>query len=171
MNAPRLGFSAGGRHWSIEAGPGVQVIDAVITPVPLTQPWYLGLVRHRQALVGVIDPAGLGGAPVVPVSDGTTRVLVLNEPRPIALRVERVYGLIDAPMQTGVDVTNDAVADVDADTDGDHDGDRNGDRDDGDADDGNRQCWQTTDLAQLWASPHFLQAGLLPLAVAGGGER
>ncbi len=162
MNAPRLGFSAGGRHWSIEAGPGVQVIDAVITPVPLTQPWYLGLVRHRQALVGVIDPAGLGGAPVVPVSDGTTRVLVLNEPRPIALRVERVHGLINAPMQTGVNVTNDA----DADTDGDRDGDRERDAD---ADDGNRQCWQTIDLAQLWASPQFLQAGLLPLAVTGGG--
>ena len=168
MNAPRLGFSAGGRHWCIEAGPGVQVIDAVITPVPLTQPWYLGLVRHRQALVGVIDPAGLGGAPVVPVSDGTTRVLVLNEPWPLALRVERVHGLINAPMQTGVDVINDAVAD--GDRDGDHDGDRNGDRNgDRDADDGNQQCWKTIDLAQLWASPQFLQAGLLPLAVTGGG--
>ncbi len=160
MSAPRLGFSAGGQQWSVNAGPGVQVIDAVITPVPLTQPWYLGLVRHRQTLFGVIDPAGLGGAPVARVSDGATRVLLLTEPRPIALRVERIHGLIDAATPTRADVEIDTDIDRDAGADADGDGD-------GDAD-GDRQCWQTIDVVQLWASPEFLQAGLLPPALAEG---
>ncbi len=92
---PLLGFMAGAGHWLVEAGSGVQVIDAAITPVPLTRPWYLGLVRYRQRLLGAIDLSGLHGAEVAPVKP-TERLLVLPPPWHSALRVDRVQGLMDA---------------------------------------------------------------------------
>ena len=91
----QLGFIAAGERWLLDAGSGVQVIDAAITPVPLTQPWYLGLVAYRQRLLGAIDLGGLRGADVAPLR-ATERLLVLPERWNAALRVDRVHGLLDA---------------------------------------------------------------------------
>lgn len=99
-----LGFTAGNEHWLVEAGSGVQVIDAAITPVPLARPWYLGLVRYRQRLLGAIDLAGLRGAEVAPARP-TERLLVLPQPWSTALRVDHVQGLMAA--------ANQGVADAD----------------------------------------------------------
>ncbi len=90
----QLGFHAGGLRWLLVSGPGVQVIDAPITPVPLVRPWYLGLVRHQQKLLGAVDLAGLCGIDVRPLK-ATERLLVLPEPWNAALRVDRVQGLVD----------------------------------------------------------------------------
>jgi twitching motility protein PilI len=98
-NGPmRLGFVTAGTHWLVDAGSGLQVIDAAITPVPLTQPWFLGLVRHRQQLLGAIDLSGLRGAEVGPLRP-TERLLVLPERWRSALRVDRVQGLMNATAQ------------------------------------------------------------------------
>ncbi len=91
----RLGFIAGGEHWWVDAACGVQVIDAAVTPVPLTRRWYLGLVRYRQKLHGAIDLAGLRGAEVAALRP-TERLLVLHERWRTALRVDRVHGLMEA---------------------------------------------------------------------------
>lgn len=111
----RLGFVVGGHHWLLEAGGGVQVIDAAITPVPLTQPWFLGLVRHRQLLLSAMDLCGLHGAEVEPLRP-IERLLVLPERWRTALRVDRVQGLMDADAQAAVqaDGVHWQVLDVDA---------------------------------------------------------
>ncbi|MEO0317873.1 MAG: hypothetical protein RL404_1550 [Pseudomonadota bacterium] len=99
--ASRLGFVAGGIRWLVDTAPGVQVIDAAIAHVPLTQPWYLGLVRHQQKLLGVVDLAGLCGRAVLPVKT-PERMLVLPAPWHVALRVDRLYGRVDTqPLPDG----------------------------------------------------------------------
>lgn len=91
----RLSFIAGGEHWWVDAASGLQVIDAAVTPVPLTRRWYLGLVLYRQKLLGAIDLAGLRGAEVAALRP-TERLLILPERWRTALRVDRVLGLVDA---------------------------------------------------------------------------
>lgn len=95
-----LAFIAGGERWLVDPSRGVQVIDAAITPVPLARPWYLGLVRRRQCLFGAIDLGGLAGRPVPPLKR-EERLLVLPEAFGIALRVERVQGLLNAHALSG----------------------------------------------------------------------
>jgi len=90
-----LGFIAGGERWLVDSGRGVQVIDAVITPVPLTRPWYLGLVLRQQKLLGAIDLSGMRGRAVAPLRP-TERLLVLPEPWQAAVRVDQLHGLMDA---------------------------------------------------------------------------
>lgn len=163
--AALLGFAAGGKRWLIDPRQDVQVIDAAITPVPLTQPWYLGLVLLGQRLIAAIDLAGLGGAEVV-ARKPVERLLLLPERWQTALRVERVYGLRDA---AGL-IVNDA-------------NDANDWNDVNNADarpvtapsalhvtppwrgpmlaDADGQQWQVLDLAQLCTSPAFLRAGNL----------
>ena len=91
----KLGFVAGGERWLVDSGRGAQVIDARVTPVPLTRPWFLGLVRHQQTLLSAVDLGGLCGR-AVPSLKPTERLLVLPAPWNTALRVERVHGLVDA---------------------------------------------------------------------------
>lgn len=150
-----LGFIAAEKRWLLDPRRGVHVMDAAITPVPLTRPWYLGLVRYRQKLLGVIDLAGLRGA-FVSARAGSERLLVLPEPSTIALRVERVFGLIDAASLTVVDAHSLAPSPSSA----------------SGADaastpwhgamlvDADGACWQMLDVAQLCMSPVFLQAGV-----------
>ncbi len=146
-----LGFIAGGEHWLIDPGRGVQVIDAAITPVPLARPWYLGLVRRRQQLLGVIDLGGLAGRAVRPLSS-EERLLVLPSPHAAALRVVRVRGLIDTATLSIVD--------------------RSPESSDPSAipyalpwiaatcSDANGQRWSLLDVALLCSAPEFLQAGM-----------
>ncbi len=156
-----LGFTAGGKRWLVDPRQDVQVIDAPITPVPLTQPWYLGLVLLGQRLIAAIDLAGLGGAEVgsrKPVE----RLLLLPERWQTALRVERVHGLRDAaglsandandvndatdahaspvPAPSAPDATPPWCGAMFADADGQH--------------------WQVLDVARLCTSSAFLQAGI-----------
>ncbi len=156
-----LGFAAGGKRWLVDPRQDVQVIDAPITPVPLTQPWYLGLVLLGQRLIAAIDLAGLGGAEVG-LRKPVERLLLLPERWQTALRVERVYGLRDAAGLMANDPSDPNAAHAAhasplpascaphaappwcgpmfADADG--------------------QQWQVLDVAQLCTAPAFLQAGI-----------
>ncbi len=171
VGAALLGFAAGGQRWLVDPGQDVQVIDAPITPVPLTRPWYLGLVLLGQRMIAAIDLAGLGGAEPG-ARKPVERLLLLPERWHTALRVERVYGLRDAaglrandahpfsatsasstapapstqsapPARSASSVPTAALPWCGA-TCFDADG----------------QCWQVLDVAQLCTSPVFLQAGI-----------
>ncbi len=166
--AALLGFAAGGQRWLVDLGLDVQVIDAAITPVPLTRPWYLGLVLLGQRLIAAVDLAGLGGADVG-ARKSVERLLLLPERWQTALRVERVYGLRDVPGLRANDAHASSAPFLPAtpsapstpstpsapspsaialpwcgamltDADG--------------------QTWQFLDAAQLCTSPAFLQAGI-----------
>lgn len=154
--AALLGFASGGKHWLVDPGQDVQVIDAAITPVPLARPWYLGLVLHGQRLIAAIDLAGLGGADVG-ARKPVERLLLLPERWRTALRVERVYGLRNASgmranearphldqASSAPDATPPWWGAMLTDADG--------------------QQWQILDVAQLCTSPAFLQAGIPPAA-------
>ncbi len=130
-----LGFIAGDEYWLLEPDSGVQVIDAAITPVPLAKPWYLGLVRHRQRLLGAIDLAGIRGAEVAPVKS-IERLLVLPSPWHTALRVDRVQGLIDAAQVSTTEADPDAGG----------------------------VRWRRLDIQRLCTSAEFLDAGLRAMA-------
>ncbi len=138
-----LAFIAGGERWLLDPGRSVQVIDAAVTPVPLTRPWYLGLVRRRQRLFGVIDLGGLAGRAVPPLKP-EERLLVLPEVCGAALRVDCVQGLLDAAglMAAALPEPCPWPWVVAA------------------RDDAHGQRWQVLDIGQLCSAPVFLQAGI-----------
>ncbi len=157
--AALLGFAAGGQRWLVDPAPDVRVIDASITPVPLARCWYLGLVLLGQRLIAAIDLAGLGGAEVG-ARKSVERLLVLPERWQTALRVERVYGLLDVAGLHASDSHasfSQALAAYPA-------PDARPPWCDAKLVDADGQCWQVLDLAQLCASPAFLQAGSAPSA-------
>lgn len=99
--AHQLGVEIGGLRYLLdllEAGEIVPVPP--LAPVPLTQPWYLGLANVRGNLVGVVDLARYlgqdGAASPAPAPAATAQRLVTFGPAlgfPCALLVTRVYGL------------------------------------------------------------------------------
>ena len=93
--ASKLGVQAGGQHWLVDLRDAGEVIPVpVVTPVPLTRPWFVGVASIRGNLVSVVDFGaflGLGAAaPAV-----QARLLLLNERFRMgcALLVERSLGL------------------------------------------------------------------------------
>lgn len=155
----RLGFVTGGIRWLVDAGQGAQVIDAAVAPVPLAQPWYLGLVRHRQMLLGVVDLAGLCGLAVLPLKT-PERMLILPGPWHAALRVDHVQGLVGAvprtaagmrlPLAHGSDIVP-SIAIPQA---------SGLARDSEERVDDAGTRWRVLDVAQLCTSAAFLQAGI-----------
>jgi twitching motility protein PilI len=91
----QLGVAIGVERYLIELTEAGEIVPPpAVTPVPLTQPWYLGLANVRGNLVGVIDLARYLGAPELPALAAAR--LVTFAPRlglPCALLVSRVYGL------------------------------------------------------------------------------
>jgi twitching motility protein PilI len=91
----QLGFGLGEARYLLDLTEAGEIVTpSPLTPVPLTQPWYLGLANVRGALLGVIDLARyLGEAGVNP---GASARLVTFAPRlgfNCALLVSQVYGL------------------------------------------------------------------------------
>ncbi len=97
----QLGLEIGARRYLVELAEAGEIVPlAPPTPVPLTQPWYLGLVNVRGNLTGVIDfaryldgesgeaPAAAPGARLVTIAPA----LGVNA----ALLVSRVHGLRQA---------------------------------------------------------------------------
>jgi twitching motility protein PilI len=106
--AHQLGVDIGGARYLLELSDAGEIVPlAALAPVPLTQPWYLGLTNVRGNLVGVIDLArylgeDAAGAPAA----GASQRLVTFSPTlgmPCALLVGRVYGLRHAADMTLVD--------------------------------------------------------------------
>jgi len=94
----QLGLGIAGTRWLLDLTEAGEIVPGgPLTPVPLTRPWYLGLVNVRGALLGVIDlaryldqdaPAPMGAGRLVTFSPA----LGFN----CALRVDQVYGLRQA---------------------------------------------------------------------------
>lgn len=95
----QLGFLAAGRGWLIDLGDASEIMPApVITPVPGTQPWFVGLINHRGRLTSVIDFERFLGSPPLPPKT-SDRLIVLSERFALScsLRVATVNGLMDLP--------------------------------------------------------------------------
>lgn len=93
--ASKLGVQAGGQHWLVDLRDAGEVIPVpVVTPVPLTRPWFMGVASIRGNLVSVVDfGAFLGLGAAAPAEQA--RLLLLNERFRMgcALLVERSLGL------------------------------------------------------------------------------
>ncbi|MDR0247209.1 MAG: chemotaxis protein CheW [Burkholderiales bacterium] len=92
----QLGFSAGGERWLCHLLQTEEVlVPSPITPVPLTQPWFLGLTNVRGNLYSVIDFSSfLGKAPVTHNTEA--RLVLLSRSTGavnVALLAQQVYGL------------------------------------------------------------------------------
>src|SRR5262249_30552753 len=110
--------------------------------VPLTQPWYRGLVNARGNLLGVIDFGMFCGDGPTPVQPGS-KIVVLSR------QVERACGIIATRvvgLRHAVDLTPAQGGEPEGWL-GAHLADREG------------RDWQVLDIRQLLESPAFLQAG------------
>jgi twitching motility protein PilI len=91
----RLGIEAGNEMWLLDlADAGDVVTLPPLERVPLTKPWFAGMVNIRGNLYAVVDFSAFLGAAPVPQTE-QTRVLLIGERHRInsGLLVNRVIGL------------------------------------------------------------------------------
>ncbi|NEX64461.1 chemotaxis protein CheW [Noviherbaspirillum galbum] len=147
IQARQLGVVIGETRWLLnlqEAGEIVSV--AGITPVPLTQDWYLGLTNIRGNLVSVVDFARFCGMPATSI-DKECRVVAFGAALGFncGLLVSRVAGLRHAgdmqPLEGDAGGQGPAWA-----------ARRHVDRD--------GQTWTELNLSLIAQDPRFLQVGL-----------
>lgn len=144
-----LALQVGPRNWLLPLADTGEVLDLrQPSPVPLTQPWYSGLVNARGSLFGVIDfSLFCGGAPT-PMQPGS-KIVVLSRQveRACAILATRVTGLrhaadLSLPHDDAPPPSAGAPA---------WEGQRFADRDGRD--------WQVLDVRALLDAPAFLQVG------------
>jgi twitching motility protein PilI len=90
-----LGFESGGTHWLIDLPAAGEVLPLpAFSPVPLTQPWFLGLANVHGELEGIVDFSVFCGGPATPCAKAA-RLLRIGAPHGAntALLVSRVHGL------------------------------------------------------------------------------
>jgi len=142
-----LGVLVGQRNWLLPLPETGEVLEMrQPAGVPLTQPWYRGLVNARGNLLGVIDFGMFCGDGPTPVQPGS-KIVVLsrNVERACGIIATRVVGLRhagDLALPHG-----DAQVAPAAAWHGPHFADRDG------------RDWQVLDVRQLLDAPAFLQAG------------
>lgn len=93
--ASQLGVLIGDSRWLLDLQSAGEIVSAHgITPVPLTQPWYLGLINIRGNLVSVIDFAGFQGGAKTAI-DKDSRIVAFSPSLGFncGLLVSRVLGL------------------------------------------------------------------------------
>ena len=80
---------------------GEVITSPVITPVPHTKAWFLGLFSHRDRLIGLTDLAGIVGHTVTE-NKKTDKVLTCAHSLSLhcAFSVTRIVGLIDIAEMT-----------------------------------------------------------------------
>lgn|SRR5574343_642285 len=90
-----LGVEAGGRPWLVDLSDGGEIVQAsVLTPVPLTRPWFVGIANIRGNLHAVTDFSVFCGGP--PIAQNASAQLLLVGTRHgvnAALLVSRLLGL------------------------------------------------------------------------------
>lgn len=103
----RLGIEAGDELWLLDlADAGDVVTLPQLERVPLTKPWFAGMIHIRGNLYAVVDFSAFLGAAPVPQTE-QTRVLLLGDRHRVnsGLMVNRVIGLRRAdtmhPRQAG----------------------------------------------------------------------
>lgn len=92
---PMLGFRAGARRWLLELPDSGEVVPLpMLSPVPLTQPWFAGMANIRGGLHAVADFAQFAGGAPTPRTD-RSRLLLIGARHGInsALLVESIEGL------------------------------------------------------------------------------
>jgi twitching motility protein PilI len=94
-HAARLGVLAAGNYWLIRLDEAQEVLAVgAITPVPLTKPWFRGLVNVRGNLFSVVDFAQFTMGQPAAVSVDARLVLVAERFHvSAALLVEKMLGL------------------------------------------------------------------------------
>ncbi|TXI87821.1 MULTISPECIES: chemotaxis protein CheW [unclassified Cupriavidus] len=141
-----LGVQIGQRHWLLPLPETGEVLEMrAPAGVPLTQPWYRGLINARGNLLGVIDFSMFCGEAPTPLQAGS-KIVVLsrNVERACGIIATRVVGLRhagDLSLPHGEVPPGEAV----------WEGASYADRDGRD--------WQVLDIRQLLEAPAFLQAG------------
>lgn len=140
-----LGVQIGERYWLLSLADTGEVLDfQAPARVPLTQPWYLGLVNARGNLLGVIDLGLFCGEAPTAGGVGTKIVVLSKDPqRACAIVVPRVAGLRSMTDLQAVD----AEPDQDKPWQGRAWRDAQG------------TLWRELDVCQLLADPAFLQVG------------
>ncbi len=142
----QLGVMIGDQRWLLNLQTAGEIVSVgTITPVPLTQPWFLGLTNIRGNLISVIDFARFQGLPATNIEKDSRIVafgpsLAFNS----GLLVSRVLGLRNvAQMQLQADT---------ADADAPWASKRYLDQE--------SQVWTELDLSSVIQNPQFLQVGL-----------
>jgi twitching motility protein PilI len=98
MAASKLGLQVGQDPWLVDLADAAELIPVPpITAVPLTRPWFRGVVNVRGNLYNVVDlPAFFGGSPVAPGEQARLLLLAERFLMRSALLVDRSLGLLDA---------------------------------------------------------------------------
>ena len=96
--ASKLGLQVGADPWLVDLTEAGELFPVPpITAVPLTRPWFRGVVNVRGNLYNVVDlPAFLGGTPVAPGGDARLLLLAERFLMRSALLVDGSLGLQDA---------------------------------------------------------------------------
>lgn len=93
-----LGVQMGGQNWLVQMGDVSEVLPLpVLTPVPMTKPWFLGVANVRGKLYGITDMAAYSGLGET-MRGQSNRVLLLADKYAFnaGLLVPRVIGLRDS---------------------------------------------------------------------------
>jgi len=140
-----LALQVGQRHWLLPLAETGEVLE-MRQPgrVPLTQPWYAGLVNARGNLLGVIDFSLFCGEGPTPLPPGS-KIVVLSR------QVERACGIVATKvvgLRHAGDLSLAEAGSAAAEWEGDSYRDRDG------------RHWQVLDVRRLLDAPAFLQAGV-----------
>jgi len=140
----RLGVMIGETRWLLDLQQAGEIVSVgTITPVPLTQDWYLGLANIRGNLTSVIDLARFQGYGLSPI-DKESRIVAFASALSFnsALLVSRVMGLRNVgemQLQAAADAAPWAAQQyIDRES----------------------QIWTQLDLALIVQDPRFLHVGL-----------
>ena len=99
----RLGVQVGARRLLVDLSDAGEIValNRAITPVPLTQEWFRGLVNLRGSLYGVSDLARFEGHEPAPVTKAT-RLLAFSSRLNLngAIVVDRMLGLQNTAAMT-----------------------------------------------------------------------
>jgi len=145
----RLGVQSGADFWLLkldEVGEILPLADVAerMAPVPLTQPWYLGLANVRGNLVGVVDLSLLTGGEPASRTAASRLVLVAGRLQAhCALLVDRMIGLRNLERLQPMEVPTGNAAPWQG----------------AGLRDSNGQAWRELDIAALVTDENFLHAG------------
>jgi len=139
----KLGVQAGAGAWLIDLADAGEVIPVPpVSRVPLTRPWFAGLVNVRGILYTVVDfSLFLGGAPTV-LGD-RSRLMLIGEQHRVncGLLIDRVHGLYRNEQLSPARGTAHAAWSS------------------GSFDDAQGNAWQQLDVSGLVAHADFLNVG------------
>jgi twitching motility protein PilI len=142
-----LGFESGGHNWLIDLTAAGEVLPLpAFSPVPLTQPWFIGLANVRGELEGIVDFSVFCGDAPTPCGKAARLLRIgARSGANTALLVARVHGLKRADAlqaETVEEPSGGWRGAVFADAQG--------------------VRWRRLDPAQLLADPGFIDAALQP---------